>query len=194
MNRFARKDLFKNFFGLTASHALLRVQWIFLFSGLLWIILSGLEILIYFISPDQRSLGVVALSFLKYLPILFVPYLTAKRVAADYLTDIFELANPTVADTFISSLAFGTTFEHVTVDNGHVLQEGEDSYILLIGGPGAVQVNLDNVAIAEKTNGEPAILSSRAAPWILEGFERLRRSVRMEASAALRSSISKISL
>jgi hypothetical protein len=174
MRRFARRDLFKNFFGLTAGHALLRVRWIFLFSGMIWLILSGLEILIYFISPEQRPLPVVIMSFVKYLPIMIIPYLTARRVAADYLIDIFELADPKVADTFLDSIAFGITFERVTVDNGRVLQEGTNSYILLIGGPGGVQVNLDNVAVSEKTNGEPVILSSRAAPWVLEGFERLR--------------------
>ncbi|MEW6404946.1 MAG: hypothetical protein AB1649_24385 [Chloroflexota bacterium] len=174
MKQFRDKELLKNFFGPTASHALMRVQWIFLFCGLAWAILSGLQILIYYVTPEQRSLGVVIMSFLKYIPLLIVPYLTAKQRAANYLADVFELPDPTVADTFMSSLAFGSSFERITIDNGHVLQEEHSSYILQIGGPGALQVNLDNVAVAEKPNGQPTILYSRAAPWMLEGFERLR--------------------
>lgn len=174
MKHFRDRELLKNFFGSTANHALMRVQWIFLFCGLLWVILSGLQILIYYINPEQRSLGVVAMSFLKFLPLLVVPYLVARQRAVIYTANIFELPDPAIADVFMSALAFGTSFERITVDDGHILQEEHASYILQIGGPGAVQVNLDNVAVAEKPNGQPTILYSRAAPWMLEGFERLR--------------------
>jgi hypothetical protein len=114
------------------------------------------------------------MSFAKYLPILIVPYFIARTVAAEYLTNIFELEDPDVADRFITFVAFGTGFERITIDDGRVNPDDINSAILLIGGPGVVQVNLNNVAVSEKPDGEPRILYPQSNRWRLEGFERIR--------------------
>jgi len=166
--------LIQNFFGLSESQAQKRAQWIFIFNGLLWIILSGLEILIHFYYADQRSLVIVLMSFVKYAPILFVPFIAARKIASEYLTDIFELSDEGVAEDFISNLALGSGHETITIDNGRVKDDDLNSPLLLIGGPGYVQVNLGNAAVTEKTDGEPNILYSQPDYWKLEGFERIR--------------------
>lgn len=169
-----REPLIQNFFGLSESQAQKRAQWIFIFNGLLWIILSGLEILIHFYYADQRSLVIVLMSFVKYAPILFVPFIAARKIASEYLTDIFELSDEGVAEDFISNLALGSGHETITIDNGRVKDDDLNSPLLLIGGPGYVQVNLGNAAVTEKTDGEPNILYSQPDYWKLEGFERIR--------------------
>ncbi len=164
----------KDFYGLTEVHALKRAQRVLIFYGLLWVILSGLDILIHYYVPEQRSLYVVAMSFLKYLPILAVPYFTARRAAAHYLTDIFELDDEQTAEDFLSYITFGSGKAKITIDEGRIKQSDMNSPILLIGGPGFVQVNLDNAAVAEHPNGTPEVLLARSKPWVLEGFERIR--------------------
>jgi len=175
MNQPGRRERFSEFlFNSSEKNAHKRSQWLLVFIGILWVILSGLGILIHYFSADQRHLAIVVMSFAKYLPILVVPYLIARRVAADYLANIFELEDPEIAYGFITFVAFGTGFERITVDDGRVNPKDMNSSILLIGGPGVVQVNLNNVAVAEKPDGEPRILYPQKKGWRLEGFERIR--------------------
>jgi hypothetical protein len=169
----SRRQFLEILFGLTEKQASRRAQWILIFCGLTWIILSGLEILIHFYYKDQRSLTIAAMSFLKYIPILIVPYFAARKIAADYLANIFELENAAIAENFISHITFGLGLEKITLDEGGI-KGNIKSPILLIGGPGLVQVNLDNVAVSEKRDGEPHVLYSRSDRWKLEGFERIR--------------------
>ncbi len=161
-------------FGFSEKNGVRRSQWILIFIGIVWIILSGLDILVHFISSDQRHIAIVIMSFAKYLPLLIVPYIYARRAAASYLTDIFELDDPGIAERFITYVAFGTGSEKLTIDDGRVNPSDLNSAILLIGGPGVVQVNLNNVAVAEKPNGEPHILYAQPKRWRMEGFERIR--------------------
>jgi len=175
MNQPGRREKFAEFlFGFAEENAHKRSQWLLIFIGILWVILSGASILLHFFAADQRHLAIVVMSFAKYLPILTVPYLIARKVAADYLSNIFELEDPEVAYGFITFVAFGTGFERITIDDGRVNSSDSNSSILLIGGPGVVQVNLNNVGVAEKPDGTPRILYPQTKGWRLEGFERLR--------------------
>lgn len=170
----ARETFSQALFDYSHKNAQRRSQWLLIFIGILWVILSGLDILIHYFSLDQRHLAIALMSFAKYLPILIVPYIVARRIAANYLANIFELEDPEVAHRFITFVAFGTGFERITIDDGRVNQEDMNSAILLIGGPGVAQVNLNNVAVSEKPDGEPHILYPQSKGWMLEGFERMR--------------------
>lgn len=169
-----RKPYFNDFFVLTESHALARAQWVLFFYVLIWVILSGLDVLIHFTIPEQRSIPVVVMAFIKYFPILIVAHFSARKKAARYIANVFELNDESIAEAFLSYITFGTGSAKIKIDEGRINPEDMNSPILLIGGPGHVQVNLDNVAVSESPEGTPNVLFSRSKPWSLEGFERIR--------------------
>ncbi|HET7145317.1 MAG TPA: hypothetical protein VFI68_14955, partial [Anaerolineales bacterium] len=57
---------------------------------------------------------------------------------------------------------------------GRIDAESERSSLILIGGPGSIQVNLDSVALLEKVTGEPKVIYPRNEEWKLGRFERIR--------------------
>ncbi len=118
--------------------------------------------------------------FRKVLVIAFAFWL-AYRIAAIYLADIFELSDIAVASKFIRQAAFYTVnwrkFNWLVIRDGRVAPEFEDSPIVQIGGPGLVTVQLENVAVFEKVDGEPHIIRPSRWPVQIEGFERLRKII-----------------
>lgn len=144
--------------------------------GIAWLILSGITMLFTFfgVFETQHRLLLLGMSFLKYIPILTVLYLFARRMAAHYLDDIYELHNESLAAQFIENVAFGHAREKIVINEGRISPEDERSPIILIGGPGEIQVNLDSVALLERVNGTPEIISPRSDPWKIERFERIR--------------------
>ncbi len=114
------------------------------------------------------------------LVIAFASWL-AYRVSAIYLADIFELQNVSVASKFIRQAAFYTTnrrkFNRLVIREGSVAQAFRESPIYQIGGPGLVTVNLENIAVFEKVDGEPHIIPPTRRPVPIEGFERLRKII-----------------
>lgn len=118
--------------------------------------------------------GLLFFSFIKSWFLLYIIYLSAKNRAAQYLNDIFELADIKLASTFIEKVVFGGENERITIDKGNIIQEEEKSHLIRIGGPGEIQVNLGNIALYETVNGAPRILKSSNFIWEINSFERLR--------------------
>lgn len=141
-----------------------------------WLVLSGLTLVSFiFLAQDNlQRLTVLLLSAFKYIPLFFVIYALAKTKAATYLADIFELEDESIAYNFIEDVAFGYGRDLITINEGKISEKDERSPIILIGGPGYVQVNLDSAALLERVDGTPEIIAPRKEPWKLGRFERIR--------------------
>ncbi len=117
----------------------------------------------------------------QYLPVFLAPFFIALQCAALYLADVFELEHVSVARAFIWSVALSGSAETIRISQGDITEAGRESPTFLIGGPGKVIVDLDSVALFEKSDGTPHIIGptvkeprSRAT---LEGFERFRQAI-----------------
>ncbi|GAB1471837.1 hypothetical protein MASR2M66_27150 [Chloroflexota bacterium] len=143
---------------------------------IVWAILSGFTIvtLAFLVANNTQRGIIVLLGLLKYIPILLAITIAARSMAASYLADIYELEDVSIADRFIEEVAFGTGLEEITIDEGKISDEDERSPIILIGGPGYIQVNLDSVALLERADGVPEIIHPRSKPWKIDRFERIR--------------------
>jgi hypothetical protein len=117
---------------------------------------------------------IIGMSFLKYIPLLMVVYSLSRKMAARYLDDVYELHDENSASDFLEEMTFGYGHEWITINEGKIPERDEISPIILIGGPGLIQVNLDSVALVEKIDGEPKVIYPRNAPWKLGRFERIR--------------------
>ncbi len=140
-------------------------------------ILSGFSMVafVFLASNNIQRLAIVVLAILKYLPLLMVVTAIARAKAASYLTDIYELEDESIADGFIEEVAFDSRRDaSITINEGKISEEDERSPIILIGGPGYIQVNLDSVALLERVDGTPEIIEPRGKPWRLGSFERIR--------------------
>ncbi|HRQ23104.1 MAG TPA: hypothetical protein PLF42_06705 [Anaerolineales bacterium] len=171
-----RDEIASLLFGLTEDSVTHRVKWRFIAGGVLWLVLSGFTMLLTVFSAEgflHRGV-IVVMSFLKYLPLLAVVYSLAKRRAAHYLDDIYELHNEELAMDFIEEVAFGYGHQSITINEGKISEEDEHSPIILVGGPGQIQVNLGSAALLEKLDGEPEVIYARSEPWSLGRFERIR--------------------
>jgi hypothetical protein len=115
-----------------------------------------------------------AFEVLKYIPLFTLPNIIGKYAAAKYLSDIFEFEHEDTAWFFISRAAYASKYQKITIDQGNISEEDRKSPVLLIGGPGYVQVNLDSAVLFEKANGEPEVIGPTLKTRVLEGFERLR--------------------
>ena len=143
-----------------------------------WLVLSSLHA-IFMLAASGASgligiLFIVGMSFVKYIPLLNVTYSLARKMAARYIDDVYELNNEDLASDFLEEVTFGYGHEKITINEGRVLEKDERSPLILIGGPGMIQVNLDSAALLEKVNGEPEVIYPRSAPWKLGRFERIR--------------------
>lgn len=141
-----------------------------------WAILSGLTLILFFFFAQNtlERLAVLGLSLVKYLPLFGVIYALARKKAASYLADIYELEDESIADNFIEEVTFGYGSNQVTIHEGKISEKDERSPIILIGGPGQIQVNLDSVALLERVDGSPEIIYPRGKPWKLGRFQRIR--------------------
>lgn len=174
--RIQKEEMIPRLFGLTEDSVEYRNR-IRSYAGFAaWAVLSGLTLIAFiFLAEDNiQRLAVAALSFFKYLPLFAVIYALARTKAAHYLADVFELEDESVAYDFIENVAFGHGDELVTIHEGKISEEDERSPLILIGGPGYVQVNLDSVVLLERVDGIPEIIEPRAKPWKLGRFERIR--------------------
>lgn len=163
-------------FGLTDKSVEFRNRWRGIAGLAVWLLLSGFTMTLHVFSVKEQmhTAIVIGLSFLKYIPLLGVVYSLSRRMAAHYLDDIFELHDEALASDFLEEVAFGYGHEHITINEGRIPEKDERSPIILIGGPGTIQVNLDSVALLEKVDGEPEVIFPRSAPWKLGRFERIR--------------------
>jgi hypothetical protein len=165
-----------SFFGLTNKAAQIRNQWK---AGILIVVLFVLSAITivpasFEVKKDESPVLFIAASFLKYILLLYFAYYLAKKRAAHYLDDIFELKNESLAEQFIEKVAFGGNQERVTINKGKISREDESSSLILIGGPGEIMVHMGDVAIVETIEGEPKILTSKNEAWEIGSFERIR--------------------
>jgi hypothetical protein len=179
MKRQMRRDEFNSLlFGLTDESVKFRNRWRGLAGMAVWLVLSGLSmILMIFGSGAKGQLNIaiiIGMSFLKYIPLLMVVYSLARVMAARYLDDVYELDDEDLASDFLEEVTFGYGHEKITINEGRISKEDEESPLILIGGPGSIQVNLDSIALVEKVNGEPGVIYPRNDPWKLGRFERIR--------------------
>ncbi len=107
---------------------------------------------------------------------LYLAYYISRQLAAIYLADIFEIKDLSIAERFIAQAAFASTsVGAIHIENGQVRSEDHKSPTFRIGGPGVVEINLENAAVFEKIDGTSTIAGpTSTAPYILEGFERIR--------------------
>ncbi|MEK6751589.1 MAG: hypothetical protein AABZ00_04920 [Chloroflexota bacterium] len=177
MSRNDRRDkLASLLFGLTDKNVEFRNKWRSIAIVLTWFLLSGAAMIlnVFFAQENMHKFIVIGMSFIKYIPLLIVVYNLARKMAAQYLDDIYELHDEDLASDFLEEVTFGYGHERITIREGKIPAGDERSSIILIGGPGSIQVNLDNVALLEKVDGEPEIIHPRNEPWKLGRFERIR--------------------
>lgn len=165
-------------FGLNDRSVAFRNTWRMFLGGIVLVALSGFAIGLTILTLNERTLPnvmvVVVLNFIKYMALLWVVYTLAKKMAAHYLDDIYELHNEKLSSDFLEEVIFGDGSEKIIINEGRITEKDERSPLILIGGPGSIQVNLDSVALIEKVNGEPKVIYPQSESWKLGTFERIR--------------------
>lgn len=155
-----------------------RLNLFIVFTILLWV---GLALLAH---PLRAGRDPVLLQFisaltsadvLRHFVVLALAMWVGLRMSAIYLDDIFELKNVKIAENFITKAVFPGHYSIITIREGKVALEDQESSLYKIGGPGFVNVHLENVALFEKIDGTPHVLEpSRNVIEPLDGFERCR--------------------
>lgn len=119
-----------------------------------------------------------SLDVLRQFLVLGLALWIGMRYAAVYLDDIFELGDVLVAERFIRQAAFANRYKLIRIKDGDVDPDFLKSPIRLIGGPGLVDVHLENAALFEQSDGEPHVIGpTEREKAVLVGFERLRKVV-----------------
>jgi hypothetical protein len=163
-------------FGLNDESVEFRNRWRGFVAPIVWIALSGITMVLALFGVQERMhvAIVIGMSLLKYIPLLVVVYAVARKMAARYLDDVYELDDEDLASRFLEEVTFGYGHEKIVINEGKISEEDERSPVILIGGPGLVQVNLDSVALLEKVDGHPNVIYPRGTDWKLARFERIR--------------------
>ncbi len=171
-----RNDFGPLLFGLTDKSVEFRNKWRGLAGMAIWLVLSGFTMVLTVLSAQEQTdiAIVIGMSLVKYVPLLLVVYSLSKKMAAKYLDDVYELNNEDLASEFLEEVTFGSGHERITIKEGRIPEKDERSPLILIGGPGDIQVNLDSVALLEKVDGEPEVIFPRNKAWKLGRFERIR--------------------
>ncbi|MGE5223437.1 MAG: SPFH domain-containing protein [Omnitrophica WOR_2 bacterium] len=181
--RFARTvtPFFDWAFALTKNGAERRSLFLIIVSGVLWI---GLALIAHPPSLGAGSLlnqfigALFAQDILRHVIILVLAMWLALRMASLFLDDIFELGNLSISENFIRSTAFSGYYHILKIKDGGVPVEYLESPIFRIGGPGKVDVHLENAALFERPDGTPHVISPTTRRYaILDGFERMRSVV-----------------
>jgi hypothetical protein len=124
---------------------------------------------------DQVLHILLAADVLRRMLVLGLAMFLAARLSAFFLDDVFELQDASVAQRFLRSAAFSGWYDSLSIRGGGVAEEDVNSPVYRIGGPGKVDVHLENAALFEKTNGAAHIVGPTYRHFeILDGFERLR--------------------
>lgn len=119
---------------------------------------------------------------IKYSPLFSVITSQAKtktrlrilQMCSNWKTPPLLKISSTMSLSGTEEVTYGEWAEKITINEGRISEKDERSPIILVGGPGFVQVNLDSVALLERVDGTPEIIEPRAEPWKLGRFERLR--------------------
>ncbi len=173
---YQRDQLISRIFNLSDHGVEFRNTWRGIVGAAIWFVLSSVTLILAVIGVKEglHVIVLIGMSFVKYIPLLVVVYSLARKLASRYLDDIFELNDEELASSFLEEVTFGYGRERITINEGKIPEKDESSPIILIGGPGQIQVNLDSVALLEKVNGEPEVIHPRKEPWTLGRFERIR--------------------
>lgn len=125
---------------------------------------------------SQLFAALFAKDVLRHILVLGVPGWLALRLAAIYLDDIFELNDVGIAERFLRQAAYSSQYPVIRIKEGEVDPAQKNSPVIRIGGPGRVDVHLENAALFEKPGGLPHVIGpTLKRSVILDGFERLRR-------------------
>jgi len=175
-NMQSNKEFMSMLFGLTNESVEFRNKWRSIAAASIWLVLSGFTMILTTIGvKGQFNIAVIiGLSLVKYIPLLFVVYALAQIKAARYLEDVYEIEDEDLASRFLEDVTFGYGSHKIVINEGKITEEDESSPVILIGGPGYIQVNLDSVALLEKVNGDPVVIHPRSASWKLGRFDRIR--------------------
>jgi hypothetical protein len=182
-----------HFFDMTIRGPAIRRYWTAVLGALFVAAAAVLHIILYYIPiltpvrpfiPSEVPIFIV-LTVARLVIVLFIPAYMAITLAGNYLADIFELKDPSVAWEYIGTLALGGANYILHIRDGKVSEESLDSPVLLIGGPGIVIAEFDSAALFEKPDGTPHVIGlANAVPdagpnanVILDGFERLREPI-----------------
>ena len=202
-----REHWLNEFFDLSLGGPSYRMRWIvglFIVVALINIlanitlILSHLKILLpAVLAPgsvpvDIPKEAIFIITMIAYVCIpFFVTGYYALELAADYLTDIFELKHIDTARTFIQQLSLQGGGHAIRVRGGKIVDSDLESPLIKIGGPGRVVVEFDSAVLFEKPDGTPHVIGPTRRPGatleededdvidiaILDGFERFREAI-----------------
>jgi hypothetical protein len=165
-----------NFFGLTNEDAHIRNQWkIGIFIVILFMLCAMTTVPANFeVKEGENHFVLIFASVIKYIPLLAISHFLAKKRAAAYLKDIFELKDEDIALQFIEKVAFGGAQERVIINQGKISKEAEETSLILIGGPGEILVHMGDAVIVETIRGEPKIITAEDKITEIGSFERIR--------------------
>ncbi len=141
------------------------------------------------LDPVKELLFVGSLMGYWLIPFL-VPGYYALEMAAEYLTDIFELENTDIAREFIRQISLTGGEKTIHVRGGRIIEEDLKSPVVKIGGPGRIVVEFDSAVLFEYPDGRPHVIGPTGKPKteknngddekdfvILDGFERFREAI-----------------
>lgn len=109
---------------------------------------------------------------LHLLPVAAALWL-GQRLAAHYLTDLFELESPSIAGSYLRASLYGLGYDTLNVAQGDSKLLNRRSPLLRIGGPGFLRVHLGYAVVMETADGQPRVYGPDQRKFI-HGFERLR--------------------
>lgn len=96
------------------------------------------------------------------------------RAAASSQQAIFDLSETRQAQRHVLQAAFNGHYDTLTVQNGEAIPDKRASALIKVGGPGKVQVHMENAAVFETGRGQGRVLAPGERAEILRGFERMR--------------------
>jgi hypothetical protein len=175
------RNLTNWFFAFTQPAAHRRMLLLLVSALLFWVILA--VTLFPQGRPDESLFNQLLSAFfsgriLRHFLVIGLGFGLALILTAVYLDDIFELENLYVAELFIIEAAFALFYRRIRIQDGAIDPEHQNSPIVQIGGPGIVDVHLENAALFEKVDGSPRVVKPTITrPIVLDGFERLRQVV-----------------
>ncbi len=152
------------------------------------LVTSFLGIFVYgFYALMELFFNLFQADVLRHVLAISIPVFMAIRIATACLADIFELDDESIASVFITGSSFSTTYHRLTIENSDVAPKDLESPLLRVGGPGLIQVNLENVAVFERIDGKPHLIGPTThLPGNVEtiqSFERLREVIDLREQA-----------
>ncbi len=109
---------------------------------------------------------------LHLLPAIFALWL-GFRLAAHYVSDLFELESPSIAANYLRASILGLGYDTLNVTQSDLKLLNRSSPLLRIGGPGFLQVHLGHAVVMETAEGKPQVYGPDQRRFI-QGFERMR--------------------